>query len=537
MKKNILIIFFIPFLYTSTIFAQWDKQFGGTTENLTDVVMLDSLTTIIAGDSGSILKTTDAGETWRNVAPEVDCLPEMDCFMSWNSVSFYDTMNGIVIGNEIIMTNDGGELWYFITPAFDREFLCALFIGPGNIFVGDDSGYVYHTIDSGKTWNSKKITNLPIRAIYAWPGPYIWGLEIFALTPHSLFIKTEFPSTQWSELMKLDYFQGEGSEAFNSGFSENGTEFIVGVRDDSIPLSTIIRLRPPDSHWYLVGPENEIGALFGLSIPSSNVVYTCGYNGKVLKSNDGGDNWFSLITRTTQTLNSIYFFDNERGFAVGDSGTILYTSNGGSLKENQPPSPFHLMKPSNEDILWSLPKSIIFEWEKSYDINNDTIYYTLLISSDTCATWKSYGPTTDTIFQVHWPMEAPDSSKSDRYYWIVIANDKMYATPSLEVFAFTIIDLSLVNENSNPTTFELYQNYPNPFNPTTTINYQIAKSGFVSLKVYDILGKEVATLVDEYKSAGKYEVEFSATNLSSGIYFYNLITEKYSQIKKLVLLK
>ena len=68
--------------------------------------------------------------------------------------------------------------------------------------------------------------------------------------------------------------------------------------------------------------------------------------------------------------------------------------------------------------------------------------------------------------------------------------------------------------------FELNQNYPNPFNPTTKISYSIPLLEFVSLKVYDLLGKEVATLVNDQKHAGKYEVTFNATDLSSGVYFY-----------------
>jgi len=88
-----------------------------------------------------------------------------------------------------------------------------------------------------------------------------------------------------------------------------------------------------------------------------------------------------------------------------------------------------------------------------------------------------------------------------------------------------------------PIQFELMQNYPNPFNPTTEINYQIAKAGHVNLKVFDLLGREVATLVNEYKPAGKYVTVFNASNLSSGVYFYGLISHNFSKFKKLTLIK
>jgi Secretion system C-terminal sorting domain len=100
----------------------------------------------------------------------------------------------------------------------------------------------------------------------------------------------------------------------------------------------------------------------------------------------------------------------------------------------------------------------------------------------------------------------------------------------------SITDVPHVN-NTIPDNFNLGQNYPNPFNPATNIRFQISKSGFVSLRVYDVLGKEVATLVNEYKPAGKYEIEFNASNLSSGVYYYRLTAGSFSAVKKMILLK
>ncbi|MCE1164470.1 MAG: T9SS type A sorting domain-containing protein [Bacteroidetes bacterium] len=88
-----------------------------------------------------------------------------------------------------------------------------------------------------------------------------------------------------------------------------------------------------------------------------------------------------------------------------------------------------------------------------------------------------------------------------------------------------------------PATFSLSQNYPNPFNPTTKINYALPKSGLVTMKVYDILGKEVASLVNETKTAGNYTVEFNASNLSSGIYFYKISVNGFNEVKKMTLIK
>ncbi|MCW9066619.1 MAG: T9SS type A sorting domain-containing protein, partial [Ignavibacteriaceae bacterium] len=79
--------------------------------------------------------------------------------------------------------------------------------------------------------------------------------------------------------------------------------------------------------------------------------------------------------------------------------------------------------------------------------------------------------------------------------------------------------------------------YPNPFNPTTTISWQSPFSGYQTLIIYDVLGNEIATLVDEYKPAGKYEVNFSSREITSGIYFYQLKADSFIETKKMILIK
>jgi len=89
----------------------------------------------------------------------------------------------------------------------------------------------------------------------------------------------------------------------------------------------------------------------------------------------------------------------------------------------------------------------------------------------------------------------------------------------------------------SPNDFVLEQNYPNPFNPGTKISWQSPVDGYQKLKVYDVIGNEVATLVNEYRSAGNYDILFDASHLSSGIYFYELVVDKFSSVKKMILLR
>jgi hypothetical protein len=106
-----------------------------------------------------------------------------------------------------------------------------------------------------------------------------------------------------------------------------------------------------------------------------------------------------------------------------------------------------------------------------------------------------------------------------------------------DIGAYEYNTFTSVEEIISPADFILFQNYPNPFNPTTNIGFRIADGGFISLKVYDILGNEVATLVDEYKPAGEYEVTYYANNNPCGVYIYQLIAGNYLHTRKMVVLK
>ncbi len=120
-----------------------------------------------------------------------------------------------------------------------------------------------------------------------------------------------------------------------------------------------------------------------------------------------------------------------------------------------------------------------------------------------------------------------------------IANASHYASDHLPVYAKFLFDymVPVETEIKTPTEFILYQNYPNPFNPNTKIKYQIPELTFITLRIYDVLGNEITTLVNEEKPAGNYEVEFNAASLPSTIYFYRLTAGNFIETKKMSLIK
>jgi hypothetical protein len=132
----------------------------------------------------------------------------------------------------------------------------------------------------------------------------------------------------------------------------------------------------------------------------------------------------------------------------------------------------------------------------------------------------------------------------NRYYWWHVNAKNSYGTSAYSVvwkFGTFFVGLKQIGTEI-PKEFSLYNNFPNPFNPITKINFNIPSlirrgAGVVLLKIYDILGREVTTLVNEKLNPGKYEAEFDGSNYASGVYYYKLETEYYTKTKKMVLLK
>ncbi len=131
------------------------------------------------------------------------------------------------------------------------------------------------------------------------------------------------------------------------------------------------------------------------------------------------------------------------------------------------------------------------------------------------------------------------SNREGQIGWSPFDNDAGWRDPSKWMYTWLgntdVISTDVKDEL--PLQYSLDQNYPNPFNPTTQIKYSIAKAGVVTLKVYDILGRQVADLVDKYQEAGKYTVDFNASRLASGVYIYRIESSSFTNVKKMMLIK
>jgi L-ascorbate metabolism protein UlaG (beta-lactamase superfamily) len=131
---------------------------------------------------------------------------------------------------------------------------------------------------------------------------------------------------------------------------------------------------------------------------------------------------------------------------------------------------------------------------------------------------------------------APPDTYSDAFVARFTSPNKLVVHPG-ETIALVHVPTGVIVKKTAPSRFELNQNYPNPFNPSTRIEFSLPGSSFVSLKIYNMLGKEVSTLISENLQAGNYSRQWNAISLSSGIYFYQLQAGKYTDTKKLILIK
>jgi hypothetical protein len=174
-----------------------------------------------------------------------------------------------------------------------------------------------------------------------------------------------------------------------------------------------------------------------------------------------------------------------------------------------------------------------------YSLNNFEINPPILITGDDI--WIGYEVAmsdTDIVIGIDNGPLNPDGDWLYTPYFNIWYHLSLYGFHSNWVIrGFLSNTVSVEDIKLNRTSFSLEQNYPNPFNPSTTIRYQIPQTNFVSLKISDVLGKEEAILVNEEKSPGNYEVNFSVNGLSSGIYFYTLKAGNFIETKKMILLK
>ncbi|MBZ0201134.1 MAG: T9SS type A sorting domain-containing protein, partial [Ignavibacteriaceae bacterium] len=248
----------------------------------------------------------------------------------------------------------------------------------------------------------------------------------------------------------------------------------------------------------------------------------------------------TITAGDTLYINAVYtvrdtIFVNDGGFVkINHGGAIVFEDGGALVYQNWSDCLVINQNATHPKLMWQN-----YGTGNRYKIyrQKDNPYYQLIatIHSDTITTYEDIY----TIIAFGLPQMIETIAN---YYIIVEAYKRIWMakdTTNIAGVTRTVANIEKAAATSETiiTEYNLLQNYPNPFNPVTTIHYQLAADSRVLLTVYDILGDEVAVLVDEVKPMGKYEITFDASTLSSGMYLYKLTAGNYTKIQKMLLLK
>jgi photosystem II stability/assembly factor-like uncharacterized protein len=383
-------------------------------------------------------------------------------------------------------------------------------------------GLLMKTTDGGSHWTVNY--NIPLFSIQFIDGNTGWTV---GGDPYGGRIKksTDGGITWVTQVNLEDY--GFSSVSFideNIGYA-CGVYFYFGSR------GVVFKTTNGGNYWFntIPYPYTFEGILRSVFFVNQNLGWTVGDNGVIRKTTNGGNDWDVEMISDTD-LYSVFFVDENNGWIVGNlnwPNLTLHTTNGGS----------------NWYFITQDSVSLDYLYDVYFiDINNGWIVGengNIFNTTDAGASWIVQN--SGTVLDLH------SVDFIDHYTgWVVGSDGTILKTTNSGV---TFIEEKEIN--SAPTDFSLKQNYPNPFNPTTKIRYNIPSVGThrdaslqVTLKFYDVLGNEVAILVNEEKPAGTYEVEFNKAshsgegrNLPSGIYFYQLRAGDFRETKKMILLK
>lgn len=372
------------------------------------------------------------------------------------------------------------------------------------IAVGD-SGTIIKTIDGGISWVSQNSgTNADLYSVYFVDLNTGWTVGSGGGT----ILITTNGGTNWSSQGSQNY------DPLYSVFFINSSIGWIAGEDNTILKTTnggtdwiFLQGVFPKSVRSIYFTDENNGCAAGIDYDGGS------YFGVIIRTTDGGASWTAQYSG--YWLLSIYFTDSGTGWAAG-AGIILKTTDGGTSWNQQiTGTSYQLYSVHFSDSS--------FGWAAGFDGNTSSGI--ILNTSDGGINWNPTVIGADTVL---YSVQFADLNNG----WAVGDNGAILHTTNGGV--------SFVEEeelNEIPTEFVLLPNYPNPFNPSTKIKYSIPQISNVTIKVFDLLGNEIETLVNEEKPAGTYEITWYAESLPSGIYFYQLKAGVYTAVKKMILLK
>ncbi len=365
-----------------------------------------------------------------------------------------------------------------------------LFAGTTDFFV--DSGGVFLSTNNGTNWNATGFQNAIVSALA------INGTNLFAGTPNGIFLSTN-NGTSWTD---LNILLGD-----TRAFAISGTNLFAGTNGSGVFRST-----NNGTSWTAVNNGLTNYVVIAFAVSGTNIFAGTYSSGVFLSTNDGS-NWTEANSGLMGNhIPSLTFYDINV-FAGSNDGVFLSTNNGSNWTAA-----------GLQDTL----------------VSALTVFGPNLFAGTSDILGNSGSVFLSTNNGINWT-DVNSGLPNTGVLALTISGTNLFAgTAGSGVWRRPLSEMITGVEDHNsdiPYQFILSQNYPSPFNPSTKIKYSVPQSATVTIKVFDILGNEIETLVNEEKTTGTYEITWYAVNLPSGIYFYKLQAGSFVETKKTILLK
>jgi photosystem II stability/assembly factor-like uncharacterized protein len=455
-----------------------------------DPIDVSSLTfmnnSLYAGTNYGVYKSTNFGTKWTAVNTGLDVI---------KVYSFgYNLFAGTI--SSIFASFNEGKTWEATIDGLPYLDVTSIAAKSNKLFTGTTRLEVSYTEDNGDTW-------FPTNSIRGSDRIYSLGFKGNMLYAGSNFMifRSGNNGKSWAQ---TGY---EGNRV--TSLASNGQFLFAGSRNThSQPSGGVDRSSDNGNSWTPLTDGVFSTPVFALAVNNSNIF--AGTDDGIYRSINNGNNWTLVNSGLTNTNVNFLALSGTIIFAGTDGGIFRSKNNGASWTK------------FNTGLKDSIITALVFTTNQNrvFTATDSGVFYT-------------------TLSGVKWT-KINRGLKSYSVLSLGTDNDYIYAGISgsgIWRYSLAKMQTDELFANELPTNFSLMQNYPNPFNPTTNVQFSIPNVQFVTLKVFDILGKEVATLVNEKLNAGTYEATFNALQYPSGVYFYRLITDGFIETKKMLLIK
>ena len=561
--KKLFYLFLITFLLTANIFAQDGVDIWTTTTTSVGRVygmVIDPSNQDIMYSVGldfGVYKTTDGGTTWATANSGLTLAQVQAVAISKNNpnVLYVGTPGGNA-NSGVYKTTDGGGNWTKVNTGITESSIAvqAVMVHPDNpdiawvaIFDGlaDAVNGIYKTTNGGTSW-APAVTGIGTVKNFL-------SFGMSTTDPNTIYAGSSFlvaTSTGPSKIYK----------SINGG--DLWTEATIGLPTDPTDINPIrvIKVSDADPNLLLAGlfmntvnggvyistdagaswtrkfngAPQDVGTLIRSAAirPGSTTEFvvgldrSTGVNIGVWGTTDGGTNWASASGGTmlsTYAIRALVF--NSTGTHTLFAGCASPIGSGAGIYEYTfSIIPVELVS-FTADVIGN---TINLDWVTATEMNNQG--FEIQRTSSSSENWEVVGFIAGfgTSTELHHYSFTDEPTASGKYQYRLKQIDY---DGSFTLTDFVEVEVIISKD------YNLSQNYPNPFNPATLISFSIPNDEFVTLKIYDVLGSEIAQIINERRSAGTYQVEFNASSLNTGVYYYTLTAGSYTETKKMMLMK